>query len=484
MSFLRSIIADAHPSRPLHGHSDSPSAITGWKTRGFDGDASGGEDKSPGAPDQTNHLTTSLPVRESASNFKTGDSSSFQADNPVNLDIQDMGSIAESGNPFSEPVDKSVPILDQESTQHLASDHEETEAISSPANIRGMSGKEFTDYEDNSSLQAEEGAGQLGVHETMSSAADGDTPAQGAIVGVTAADERRNSESSIKATETLTTQADVTQTTALTSTRSGQRIESNVLDVSLVSSFPAPDASGTPTPGIPAAAVSHVTGVNVDLQDSGELRVDDTSGSLSGQAPTPDNSDGRNETEKASAESGKTRQISQGVSKQADMKSLTNQEDIHRLQKLGELNGVHHDVQTVSQQAMAMASQGPSDMGHASVLQSADKKVPASASSHDPVLSKPGSPEPHIARPARPSESPESLRTAQATPFQTDSMPNAGGTFHSRPPHRTPEKKHEAPKVQIGQIDVIIEAAAQPVSKQALAPSAIDLASRHYLRRL
>jgi len=38
--------------------------------------------------------------------------------------------------------------------------------------------------------------------------------------------------------------------------------------------------------------------------------------------------------------------------------------------------------------------------------------------------------------------------------------------------------------VQIGQIDVIIEAAAQPVTKQAPAPSPVDLASRHYLRRL
>jgi hypothetical protein len=38
--------------------------------------------------------------------------------------------------------------------------------------------------------------------------------------------------------------------------------------------------------------------------------------------------------------------------------------------------------------------------------------------------------------------------------------------------------------VQIGQIDVIIEAAAQPAIKPAPAPSPIDLASRHYLRRL
>jgi hypothetical protein len=43
---------------------------------------------------------------------------------------------------------------------------------------------------------------------------------------------------------------------------------------------------------------------------------------------------------------------------------------------------------------------------------------------------------------------------------------------------------HDAPKVQIGQIDVIIEAAAQPAAKPAPAPSPNDLASRHYLRRL
>jgi hypothetical protein len=389
-----------------------------------------------------------------------GDAPAFQADNPVNRDIQDFGNNVEPESPLSVPVDKSGPIPDEESSTRLdtgnlpdrepdseggkaskterdmtqqpagtiipdsrmnspkgqdhdssiaspethgarnrASGHEETEPLSSPASIRDTPGKELTDNDGNSSLQVGEGAGQLGVQETMSSAPEGNTPAQGEVVGVTIADYRHHSESSIKDPETLTIQADVTQTTALTSPESSRRIESSVLKASLVPSVPSPDSSGNPTLDTAAAA-----------------------------------------------------------------------------------KGVLRDVQLVSRQAMAMDSPISSDMELASVPQTADRKVSASASSPGSGSSKPSSPVQHIARPARPSASPEVLRSVPARPYQADLMPKDGDSFHSRAPLRSPEKKHEAPKVQIGQIDVIIEAAAQPATKPAPAP--IDLASRHYLRRL
>jgi hypothetical protein len=429
-----------------------------------------------------------------------GDAPAFQADDPVNQGIQDMASNVEPESPLSVPVDKSGPIPDEESSTRLdpgnlpdresdseggkaskterdmtqqpagtiipdsrmnspkgqdhdpsiaspetrgaqiqASGHEETEPVSSPASIRDMPGKELTDNDGNSALQAEEGTGQLGVQETMSSAAEGNTPAQGEVAGATVSDDRRHSESSIKDPETLTIQADVTQTTALTSPESSRRIESSVLEAS---------------------------------------------GQVSGQASMPDNSAGGNEVEQALADGGKARLVSPSVDKQADMKSLSNQEDIPRLQKPDEAKGVFRDVQLVSGRAMAMDSHISSDMELATVPQSAGKKVSTSASSPGSGSSKPGSSVQHIARTAKPSASPEALRSVPARPFQADLMPKDGDSFHSRAPLRSPEKKHEAPKVQIGQIDVIVEAAAQPATKPTPAPSPIDLASRHYLRRL
>ena len=460
MRFLRSVIADAHPRKPMLEPSNGTSAITGWKTRGLDGDAFGAEEKSPSVPDQTSRLNTSLPIREGASDFNMGDAPAFQADNPVNQGIQDVGSNVESEGSLSVMKDKPRTISDEESharqdtgnlpdrepdsegdkaskaeggmiqrpvgtvipdsrmnspkgqdydssiaspetrgARNRASGHEKTEPLSPPASIGDMPGKELTDNDGNSSLQVGEGAGQLGVQATMSSAAEGK------VTGRATADDRHHSESSTK-------------------------------------------------------------------------------GPMSGQAPTPDNSAGRNDVEKALADGGKVRQVSRSVDKQEDMKNLSNYEEIPRLQKPDEAKGVLHDVQLVSRQAMAMDSHISSDMELASVPQSADRKVSTSASSPGSGSSKPSSAVQHIARSAKPSASPEALRSVPARPFQADLMPKDGDSFHSRALLRSSEKKHEAPKVQIGQIDVIIEAAAQSANKPAPAPSPIDLASRHYLRRL
>lgn len=484
MSFLRSVIADARPRKPVLGPSKNLSASTGRKTSGLDGDASGAEEKSPGALDQTSRLSMSLSNREGASDVNTGDAPAFQADHPVDQDIQDMASNVEPDSPLSVMVEKSKRIFDEESharldtgdlpggepdsegdkaskaegnmtpqpsgtvipdsrmkspkapdhdasiaspetrgAQNRAPDHEETEPVSSPASIRDTPGKELTDFDDNSALQAEEGTGQLGVQATTSSAVGENTPAQGGVAGATAADIRRHSQSSIKNPQTLTNQADATPTTTFTSPESSRRIES-------------------------------------------------------------DNSAGRNEAEKALADSGVALQLSPSVDKQADMKSLANQEEISRLQKPDEAKGVLHDVQLVSRQGIPMDSHISSDLELASVPQPAERKVSTSASSPGSGSLKPSSPVRHSARPAKPSASRDALRSVPARPFQTDLIPKDGDSFHSRALLRYPDKIHEAPKVQIGQIDVIIEAPAQPATQPAPPPSPIDLASRHYLRRL
>lgn len=471
MSFLRSVIADARPRKAMREPLNGPSAITGWKSRALEGNDFGAEQKSPSAADQTSRLSQSLSIREGVIDVNMGDAPAFQVDNPLNQGIQDMGSNVELESPLSVPTDKSEPIPNDESSirldpvnlpeQQLYSEGDKASKAEGSMTPQ-RAGTVIPNSRMNSSMsQSHDPAitfpethgaqnrvsGHEGIEPVSFPASIRDTSAQEEVAGVIATDDQRYSDGSIKGTETLTIQADATQTTALTLPVKSRQIESSVLEASLVPSVHSPDSFGN---------------------------------------STSDNTAGRNEVEKALADGGKARQVSPSVDKQADMKSLSNQEETPRLQKLDEAKGVLRDVQLVSRQAMAMDSPIASDIEHAWVPQSAGKKVQASASSPDPdpAPSKPGNSEQHVARPAKPSASPETLRSVPATPFQTDSMPKAGGTFRSRPPLRSPEKTHEAPKVQIGQIDVIIEATAQPAIKPAPAQAPIDLASRNYLRRL
>ena len=374
MSFLKSVIADARPRKPMLEPLDGLSAIPGWNTRGPEGNPLVAEGESPGAPDQTSRLSRPLSIREGASDINMGDAQVFQVDNPVNQGIQDMVSNVESESPLSATVDKSGPIPDEESFIRLG-------PVDLPNRESGSEGDKASKAEGSMTLQP---VGTIIPDSRMDSSEE-------EVAGVIATDDQRYSDGTIKGAETLTIQAEAT--------------------------------------------------------------------------------------------GGKARQVSPGVDKQAAMKSLSNQEETPQLQKLDAAKGVLRDVQLISLQAM-MDSHISSDMELASVPQSTGKKESTSAVSPGPAPSKTGIPEQHITRPARPSASPETLRSVLATPFQTDSMPKAGDTIRSRPPLRSPEKTDEAPKVQIGQIDVIIEAAAQPATKPAPAPSSDDLASRHYLRRL
>ena len=460
MSFLRSVITDARPRKPMPDPSNVSSAIPGWKTRGLDGETFGAEESSPDAQDQTSRLSTSLPIREDASDFNRVDTPAFHAENQDN---QDLGS-----------------NIELENTQNRTSVHEETESVSSPVIVRDTVGRESTNQEDSSAPRTEGDYEQLAGYETMSFSAKGKSPVQVEVAGETAVDDRGLSESTIKGPETTTIQSDATQTTTLASPKSNHRIGASVLDPSVLSY----DASGTQTLGTAVTTtVSHGTRADGDLYHSGEVRVDDSSGPVSMQVPIRNISAEQNEAEKAITESGKARQISPGTYKQADIKSLTHQEDISRFQKLSETTGAPLDVQLVSQQAITMSPQGLLDMEHTLVPKSAEKKVLTTASFPGSGSSKTGDSVQHITRPTR-SSSPEVLRSVPATQIKTDSISKVDDTFRSNPLPRSPEKMDEAPKVQIGQIDVIIEAATQPMAKPATAMSPNDLASRNYLRRL
>ncbi len=323
MSFLRSVIADARPRKSMLESSDAPA---------FQADNPVNQD----IQDMASNVEPTSPLsvianesrlisdEESYARLDTGDPSNREPDSEGDKASKAEGSMtpqpsgtvipdSSMNSPKGQDRDPFIASPETHGARNRASGHEEIEPLSSPARIRDTPGKELTDIDGNSTLQAEEGAGQLGVQQTMSSTAEENAPAQGEVAGVTAADGRQ-----------------------------------------------------------------HL----------------------------------------------------------------------------------------------------------ASVPQSADRKVSTSAISPDLGSSKPSSPVQHIARPARPSASPEVLRSVPARLFQTDLMPKDGDSFHSRAPLRYPEKKHEAPKVQIGQIDVIIEAPAQSATKPAPPPLPIDLSSRHYLRRL
>ncbi len=80
----------------------------------------------------------------------------------------------------------------------------------------------------------------------------------------------------------------------------------------------------------------------------------------------------------------------------------------------------------------------------------------------------------------QPSAASTALPSVPAWPLQTDML---RGNRHSFRTEMT-EKRPQLPKVQIGQIDVIIEAPLRSASSTSAPASPTDLASRHYLRRL
>lgn len=459
MNYLRSVIADSRPRKPFHEPSDGLSAR--WKPRGIEMDASGAEERSANAPDENNPSYTSLPIREGASDFNASTATALKADNPTRQDTLGVSSDVEPERTVSVLVDTSGTIPNE---QIFA--HPETGCLA--------------DRESDSESTVK----QLDMHETVSSNIETNLILKGETAESRFDDDRRHAECSIKAPEMLASQADTTQKNVLTSAKNNHHNESSEHETPRVPPVFSYDITENSTPSTAVVAVPLGTGGAEDLQHPGESQVDDASGTVIGQIPTSENPAVQNEAEKALAGGGKAHQISPNVDEQAHLTGLSNQEDISRLIKPDDSKGAHGDVQLVYRQVKAVASQGSSATEHASVPQSVGKKVSTSVSSPGPAPAKPGSRESHIAGPARFSANPEALRSVLAVPFQMDSMSKAGDTLRSRLPLRSAEKMHEAPKVQIGQIDVIVEAATQPATKKVPAPSPTDLASRHYLRRL
>lgn len=395
MSFLRSIIADAGPARPLPEHSISQPTITGLKTRRFDGDISGGEEKFPDTVNHPGSLSPSLPVHNDAGDFNLGHAPTFPAEKPG---IQSRESKVDPQSSLSLPVDEPGQDINEESISSLGT--------GKPVPDRQEGSKENEVSKTKAGL-IRQSAGKLVAGSMMDSAVS------------------QSHDLSVAVAEQL----DTTHTNVLTPPDSRYQIKSAKLEAPRETSVSVSDASAKPV-------LDSATGFNEAEQSFQE-------GSTQTQKPA---------------------------------------------QKPDEAKrGLRHD-QLVYRQAMAMDLDIPSDMESASVSPSAARKASTSASSPVSGTAKSSSRVQHVtglARPlAMPSSSPESPASVPARPLQTSLIAKHGGSFHSMPAFRSAEKKHEAPKVQIGQIDVIVEAATQPVAKPATVSSPVDLASRHYLRRL
>jgi len=78
------------------------------------------------------------------------------------------------------------------------------------------------------------------------------------------------------------------------------------------------------------------------------------------------------------------------------------------------------------------------------------------------------------------------LPTAETKMISQESrvLPVKTRRFSATAPQQTPVDKAQAPKVQIGQVDIFIQTSDRSTPKSTPAPSFSDLASRHYLRSL
>jgi hypothetical protein len=438
MSLLRSVIADARPRKSVGEFPVSPSVAIGWRTRELNWDTPKSKEQPADTPAQTSHLSRSLPSEKSASELMRYDAPGFiQLDNPIEQDIQGAARNSEQVRPLSVPEEM-------------------------PATNPGPEEKRST-------IPGEES--HLTIH--TGNAPDLDTYSENnKIVGHRVSD-------SISFPENIIEEVPGKNVIANNANTVHQGKESARLPEKHESQLSATEEN-TPARGELSDTIAVVD----------ENRY--TERSIKSSVGVTADSVGRNESKQGLVDGAQPNRVPPGVDKQANFKLPSNLEDNRRLQKQDNAKVTVGDDLLVSHQSLAKDLHTSSDEKLSPILQSVGKQEstqansPASISSNPPGSgsSKPASPVKHIARPAKPSASPEVLHSVPARSAQADLIPKDGGLFHSRVPLRSPEKMHDAPKVQIGQIDVIIEAAAQPAAKPAPAPSPNDLASRHYLRRL
>ncbi len=528
MSFLRSVIADARPRKPMAQPLDKYTVKTALHTRGLDEAASGADEMLPSTSDETSHPSPTLPIRENTKDFGPQDAPPFQEGNPPSLDVQEMASSNAPESLFSMPGDGSGPVPGQtSSTYPNAGKHSDRGPGAAPEmaagterpvkrDIRDMAG---ADEPDRSHSVAVDASGPIADEPSATFLSAGDSPpSKSESVGHdasraagskprrpagkaepgsrTSSPTRQGHDHSAVASElhgvgnqasghermdpasfpaglrtTLAKEKnDNLGITAVEDQESGRRLGHEKTQSSA-------GQEGTPAldeaDGEGPAGDRRRSGNPPRAQPSGQARArDDVAG---------DNFAGRTEPGTALTGGAKAQHAPASIGELGESGGLSNQAKRSQSREAESSKGALRDVSRVSRQAVAAEPQVPSDRELASGQRLAGKKKSESAAARAPGLSGSGSPAKHTARPIGPSPSPEAPRAVPAGPRPTELSRNA---VESRAPLRSREARHEAPEVRIGQIDVIVEAPARSASKPAPKPSPVDLASRHYLRRL
>jgi hypothetical protein len=436
MSLLRSVIADAHPRKSVGEFPVSPSAAIGWRTRESNWDTPKSKEQPTDTPAQTSHLSRSLPNEKSASELMRYDAPGFiQLDNPIEQDIQGAARNSEQVRPLSVPQEMRATNPGPEEKRSTIPGEE------SHLTIHTGNAPDIDTYSENNKIVGHRVSDSISLPENVEEVSGKNVIANNANTvhqGKESAGLQEKHESQLSATE-----------------------------------------ENTPARG----------------ELSGTIAVDEnryTERSIKSSVRLTADSVGRNESEQGLADGAQPNRVPPGVDKQANFKLPSNPEDNRGLQKQDNAKVTVGDDQLVSRQSLAQDLHTSSDKKLSPILQSADKQEstqansPASISSNPPgsVPSKPSNSVQQISGPLRSSANSEFLSSVPTRSAQAELIAKNNASFHAGPLARLPEKKHESPKVQIGQIDVIVAAAPQTAAKPTTASSPIDLASRHYLRRL
>lgn len=187
----------------------------------------------------------------------------------------------------------------------------------------------------------------------------------------------------------------------------------------------------------------------------------------------------RNKAAHGSSDVAKARQSLPRIGEPASVENAANRAET-ALQQNPDAKGIVREVQRVFVRETAV--DGKSSEAKPGLVQQPVGR--STSDTRDSVPSGPSKPPQENPGPATPSESSPPLRSVAARPLSADLMSKRSDPVRSSVPLRPTGKKHEAPGVQIGRIDVIVEAAARPARKPAPASAPSDLASRHYLRSL
>lgn len=480
MNFLRSIIVDARPSKPMLDSSNSSSVIITGKSGGFGRAVSSREQSISSAADHTNSPRPSPLSHESTNDLKTENTSSLQTQRPDNLDLKNIGSDVVKENSLTESVTKSEVKADEENTPSRAFGDEQVEQVSVTANISNTLKQALTDHNANTSQPVETDSRLFDEYESTLPTNQrntnlGNTFSLEADISLTKKDNRSDSKSSVEDTEQLTNEVEQIQTAS----DGSHQMVSSKRKASLLPSTPVPDVTKNSKSDNLIVTESHEAADKNNLLHASDSQADNGSSPVSVQVSIQSNT-----TEKKLHNSDKENNLSPNDYIQLDSKKLFNPESFSKLKKWDGEKNTHHNVQIISKAVVDVASQELKDSQPEVIAKEKTAEVLATKRNLDSVKTIPVDVAQVMEK--RSEKSSANLgppRTVIAKPL-ADLISKNADKFNSNYKLTFPEKKPESPKIHIGQIDIIIETEPKPASKPEPVSSSTDLSSRYYLRRL